>query len=124
MLSADNYSCIDSRYNPTWMETKFVLVNSLAEVLNLNLYDFNDHRKDTLLGTTTFELAQLQEEAVHEGLTSQLLKDGKDRGELKYDISFYPVLKPQEGQDAPDTSELMNFMGITCGRLTLLLSCY
>ncbi|KAE9395950.1 hypothetical protein BT96DRAFT_958377 [Gymnopus androsaceus JB14] len=74
-------------YNPTWMETKFVLVNSLAETLNLNLYDFNDHRKDTLLGTATFELAQLQDEA-----------DGKDRGELKYDISFYPVLKAEEGQ--------------------------
>ncbi|KAJ3886025.1 C2 domain-containing protein [Lentinula edodes] len=90
-------------YNPTWMETKFVLVNSLSETLNLNLYDFNDHRKDTLLGTATFELAQLQEDAVREGLTSPLLKDGKDRGELKYDISFYPVLKPEEGQEVPDT---------------------
>ncbi|KAJ3718444.1 C2 domain-containing protein [Lentinula raphanica] len=93
----------NNTYNPTWMETKFVLVNSLSETLNLNLYDFNDHRKDTLLGTATFELAQLQEDAVREGLTSPLLKDGKDRGELKYDISFYPVLKPEEGQEVPDT---------------------
>ncbi|KAF5384758.1 hypothetical protein D9757_006278 [Collybiopsis confluens] len=90
-------------YNPTWMETKFLLVNSLSESLNLNLYDFNDHRKDTLLGTATFELAQLQEDALREGLTSHLLKDGKDRGELKYDISFYPVLKAEEGQEVPDT---------------------
>lgn len=82
-----------------------MLVNSLSETLNLNLYDFNDHRKDTLLGTATFELAQLQEDAVREGLTSPLLKDGKDRGELKYDISFYPVLKPEEGQEVPDTSK-------------------
>ncbi|KAF9026598.1 C2 domain-containing protein [Rhodocollybia butyracea] len=90
-------------YNPTWMETKFVLVNSLSEPLNLHLYDFNDHRKDALLGTANFELSQLQEDAVREGLSSHLLKDGKERGELKYDISYYPVLKPEEGQEVPDT---------------------
>lgn len=102
------------------METKFVLVNSLSEPLNLHLYDFNDHRKDALLGTATFELSQLQEDAVREGLSSHLLKDGKERGELKYDISYYPVLKPEEGQEIPDTSKHANLEHLIA-RLTVFV---
>ncbi|KAF7306591.1 hypothetical protein MIND_00450400 [Mycena indigotica] len=91
-------------YNPTWMETKFILINSLNESLVLSLYDYNDHRKNALLSSTSFELAQLQDDAVREGIEAQLLKDGKDRGTLRYDLSFYPVLKPEEGKELPDTS--------------------
>lgn len=86
-------------HNPSWAETKFILVNSLADSLVLNLWDYNDHRKDTLLGSSTFELSTLQEDAVQEGVLSQVLKDGKERGELRYDVSFYPVLKPEEGEE-------------------------
>ncbi|KAK0208431.1 C2 domain-containing protein [Desarmillaria ectypa] len=91
-------------YNPTWMETKFILVNSLTESLVFNLYDYNDHRKNTLLGSSMFELTRLQEDATQEGLTSQLLMDGKERGELRYDVSFFPVLMPEDGEDTSDTS--------------------
>ncbi|KAG7099557.1 hypothetical protein E1B28_001390 [Marasmius oreades] len=85
-------------YNPTWMETKFILVNSLHESLTFNLYDYNDHRKDSLLGAASFELIQLQDDATHENVASPLLLDGKDRGELRYDVSYYPVLKPEDGE--------------------------
>ncbi|THV06045.1 tricalbin [Dendrothele bispora CBS 962.96] len=91
-------------YNPTWMETKFVLVNSLSESLVLNLYDYNDHRKDTLLGSATFELEKLTQDATWEGVVSPLLTDGKERGELRYDVAFYPVLKPEGGEEIPDTN--------------------
>ncbi|KAJ6574724.1 C2 domain-containing protein [Mycena capillaripes] len=91
-------------YNPTWMETKFILVNSLNESLILSLYDYNDHRKNALLSSTSFELAQLQEDATREGIEATLLKDGKERGTLRYDVSYYPVIKPEEGKEEPDTS--------------------
>ncbi|GLB36472.1 putative tricalbin [Lyophyllum shimeji] len=91
-------------YNPTWMETKFLLVQSLNESLVLNLYDYNEHRKDNLMGSATFELSKLIEDATHEGIRSTLLKDGKERGELRYDVSFYPVLEPVEGEGPLDTS--------------------
>lgn len=98
-----------SSYNPTWSETKFILVNSLSESLIFNLWDYNDHRKDTLLGSASFELSTLQEDANQEDLTSPVLKDGKNRGELRYDISFYPVLKPEEGQtEIPETSTFIH----------------
>ncbi|KAJ6501679.1 C2 domain-containing protein [Mycena vitilis] len=91
-------------YNPTWMETKFILINSLNESLVLSLYDFNDHRKNALMSSTSFELAQLEQDATREGIEAALLKDGKERGILRYDVSYYPVIKPEEGQELPDTS--------------------
>jgi Ca2+-dependent lipid-binding protein len=97
---------IDS-YNPTWMETKFLLVNSLTESLVLSLYDWNDVRSNTLLGAATFDLAALQEDASQEGITKLVLKDGKERGEMKFDINFYPVLTPKSengGTELPETS--------------------
>jgi Ca2+-dependent lipid-binding protein len=86
-------------YNPTWAETKFILVNSLNESLILSLYDYNDHRKNALLSSASFELALLQEDATREGIESTLMKDGKDRGVVRYDISYYPVIKPEEGKE-------------------------
>lgn len=80
----------------------------------MNLYDYNDHRKDTLLGTTTFKLAKLQDDATQENIESRILIDGKENGELRYDVSFYPVLTPEETQsDLPDSSQ---FFGWPIGR--------
>ncbi|KAL0950758.1 hypothetical protein HGRIS_007526 [Hohenbuehelia grisea] len=93
----------NNTYNPTWNETKFILVKSLNETLMLKLFDYNDHRKNTLMGTASFELAGLLEDATQENLTGPILKDGKERGELRYDVSFYPVLKPEETEDVEDT---------------------
>ncbi|KAF9568534.1 tricalbin [Agrocybe pediades] len=86
-------------YNPTWMETKYLLVNSLKDVLTLSVYDFNDHRKNTLMGSATFDFAKLVEDATQEGLVSPLLKEGKERGELRYDVNYFPVLEAEEGKE-------------------------
>ncbi|KAG8744411.1 hypothetical protein FRC10_010189 [Ceratobasidium sp. 414] len=98
-----------STYNPHWGEVKFLLVNSLTETLNLSILDHNEHRKDTDLGSASFELSALTEDATQEGIVRKVLKDGKERGELKFDIAFFPVLKPQtlDGgkiQPLPETS--------------------
>jgi Ca2+-dependent lipid-binding protein len=79
----------------------------------LSLYDYNDHRNNTLMGAATFELGELLDDATQEGLSRNLLKDGKDRGELKFDVSFYPVLAPKDGggvEEIPDTSTLIFFV--------------
>lgn len=87
------------------MESKFILLSALNESLVLSLWDFNDHRKDTRLGAATFELSKLVEDATQEDLTSHLLLDGKERGELRYDLSWYPVLEPEEGKELGETCE-------------------
>ncbi|OCF41255.1 transmembrane protein [Kwoniella heveanensis CBS 569] len=94
--------------NPSWHETQFILINSLADVLNLNLYDYNDHRPDSLLGTVSHELGSLSDDAEQEGVVGKILGGGKERGELRYDLSYFPVLKPEKNPDGtveplPDT---------------------
>lgn len=95
------------RTNPTWMETKFILVNTLSEALNLTVYDFNDHRKDAELGFASFDLAKLREDSTFEGIEAPVLKDGKEKGVLRFDVSYFPVLKPEPNSTdpLPDTSE-------------------
>ncbi len=61
--------------------------------------DFNDHRADSLLGTVTHELAGLATDAEQEGLMGKILSGGKDRGELRYSLSYYPVLTPTKNPD-------------------------
>lgn len=93
--------------NPTWMETKFILINTLTESLNLTVFDYNDHRKNSELGFASFDLGKLREDASHEGIEAPVLKDGKERGILRFDVSFFPVLKhdPTSTDPLPDTSE-------------------
>jgi Ca2+-dependent lipid-binding protein len=95
------------RSNPTWSEIKFILVNNLNESLVLSIFDWNEHRKNTPLGAVSFELAPLLQDATHEGIDQPILKDGKERGQLKFDIAYYPVLKPEHvnGEDVvPESS--------------------
>jgi hypothetical protein len=88
-----------SRYNPTWIETKYLLVQSLKDILTLNVYDYNDHRKNTLMSAASFDLSKLLEDSTQEGIIAPLLKDGKDRGELRFDVNYYPVVEPEEGKE-------------------------
>ena len=85
------------------MDTKYLLVNSLGETLFLRLWDYNDHRKDTLMGFTTFELSKLRDDASQEDIRSNLLSDGKENGELRYDVNYYPVVEPDEKAEAFDS---------------------
>jgi len=99
---------IPSSANPSWNETQFILINSMADVLNLSLFDYNDHRPDNLLGTVSHELKALEQEGEQEGVVGKILGGGKDRGELRYDLSYFPVLKPAKLPDGtfealPDT---------------------
>ncbi|THH27082.1 hypothetical protein EUX98_g7106 [Antrodiella citrinella] len=84
-----------STTNPSWNETKYLLVNSLQESLILNVMDFNDHRKNSHIGAATFDLSKLLEDATQEALEYHILKDGKEKGILRFDVHFHPVLKPQ-----------------------------
>ncbi|CAL1696266.1 unnamed protein product [Somion occarium] len=97
-----------STINPTWGETKFLLVNSLTESLVLTVFDYNDHRKDTELGAAVFDLSKLQEDATQDGIELPVLREGKDKGLLRFDVNFYPVLKPQVDQsgieELPETT--------------------
>ncbi len=90
---------VPSSANPTWKENQFLLVNSLAEALQLCLYDYNTNRPDSQLGTVVHDLTGLADDGEQQGITSTVLSGGKDRGQLRYSLSYYPVLQPLKRKD-------------------------
>ena len=78
----------------------------------LALFDYNERRKDTPLGAALFEMNKLIEDATFEGVELPILKDGKDRGQIRFDVSYYPVLKPQmvDGQERLPETSLYKFL--------------
>lgn len=61
--------------------------------------DYNDHRPDSTLGHAAWDLKSLEEEAEHENLSSPIMLDGKERGEIQYSLSYYPTLKAEVAED-------------------------
>lgn len=102
------------RHNPTWNEAKFLLVNSLTDNLVLTVMDYNEVRKDTEIGASIFELAKLDADSTQEDLALPILKDGKQKGELRFDVLYFPVLKPHANEsgveELPESSEF----GVPC----------
>jgi Ca2+-dependent lipid-binding protein len=52
----------------------------------LAVKDHNDHRADIEIGSATFDLGRLAEDATLPGQESKVLRDGKEKGELRYDM--------------------------------------
>ncbi|TVY45679.1 Uncharacterized protein LSUB1_G000436 [Lachnellula subtilissima] len=90
---------IKENANPRWNETMYVIVTSFNDVLTLQVFDFNEYRKDKELGTATFPLERVQELTEYENEQLEVMANGKARGVILSDIRFFPVL---EGRDLPD----------------------
>lgn len=90
---------IKENANPKWNETKYAIVTSFNDVLSLQIFDYNEYRKDKELGTAMFPLERVQEITEHENEQLEIMANGKARGILASDIRFFPVL---EGRDLPD----------------------
>lgn len=80
--------------DPRWNETKFILINNFNDPLTINVFDYNDIRKDKELGKATFALDVLEKDPVHENLTLEVISNNKTRGQVVADVKFFPVMKP------------------------------
>lgn len=91
--------------NPKWNETIYVIITSFADALTLQIFDFNEFRKDKELGTATFPMEVLESEADHENLSLDIMASGRHRGSVQADIRFFPVMAggkdPETGVDEP-----------------------
>ena len=85
--------------NPRWNETLHLIITSLADSLTLQVYDWNEIRKDKELGTATFPLDQLESITEHENLQLEVLGNGKNRGIIQADVRFFPVLEGMKKED-------------------------
>ncbi|KAL8923082.1 MAG: hypothetical protein Q9172_003292 [Xanthocarpia lactea] len=88
--------------NPRWNDTLYVIITSLKDSLTLQLYDWNEYRKDKELGTATFPLEQLEEITEHENLQLEVMANGKPRGVVQADVRFFPVLEPLKLEDGTE----------------------
>lgn len=79
--------------NPTWNETKYLLVNNLNEVLTMELVDFNDYRKDKPIGVVNFALETLGDKPDQTGNSLPVVSAGKTRGGLMFDVHWFPALE-------------------------------
>lgn len=96
--------------NPRWNETILILVNTLDQKLTLDCFDFNDTRKDNLIGSVEIELSELLQHSKMENLSSPLKLGNHTKGSLKYSLNWVPVINQQlqateSGKSNPNDSE-------------------
>ena len=85
--------------NPRWNDTIYIIITNLTDSLTLQIYDFNEYRKDKELGTASFPLDQLESVTEHENLQLEVLANGKARGLVQADVRFFPVLQGRTLED-------------------------
>lgn len=99
---------ISNNKNPAWNETKYILVNNLQETLTMSFFDYNDHRKDKLIGKLNIPLDTLETTPDQENLSGEVQDAGKSRGAVNYKLHWFPVLEGRKLDDGtveppPDT---------------------
>ncbi|KAK3300034.1 C2 domain-containing protein [Chaetomium fimeti] len=96
--------------NPRWNETHYVIISSFNDSLDLDIFDYNDIRKDKKLCSASFPLENVEEVYEHENERLELKHDGKARGVALCDIRFFPVLESRKLEDgsmepAPESNQ-------------------
>ena len=86
--------------SPRWNETVHVIITSLTDALTLQVYDWNEYRKDKELGVATFALDQLENVTEHENLQLEVMANGKARGVIQADVRFFPVLEGIKSEES------------------------
>lgn len=93
-------SCIENTQNPKWNETHFVLLNNLNDILCFQVLDRNVGRKDVEIGVANLNLKDVDEnQNAIENLNLTVLRSGKPVGEIKADVRWFPVSKPEKKED-------------------------
>ncbi|CAO3579465.1 unnamed protein product [Absidia cylindrospora] len=96
---ASETKAIEDTCNPKWNETHFILINNLNESIYFQLMDRNFGRKDTPVGVANLELKDFENDSIMEGRNLVVLRNGKPIGELKADVRYLPVSKPEKKED-------------------------
>ncbi|KAH9818867.1 C2 domain-containing protein [Melampsora americana] len=102
--SLDRTKVKHSTQNPHWNSTHFLLLNSLNDLLTLEIMDYNEVRKDTSLGTANIDLQTLVADPEQDSLTIPVMHQSKARGEIRVDLTYHPCLIPkplESGEEEP-----------------------
>ena len=97
--SLDKTKIIKENANPKWNETKYIIVTSLKDSLTLQIFDYNEYRKDKELGTATFPLENFEQILELDNQQLEVMSNGKARGIVSADVRFFPVLEGRKLED-------------------------
>ncbi|KAF9331752.1 hypothetical protein BG006_005409 [Podila minutissima] len=94
---------INNNLNPSWDEIHYVPVNSIKQAIDFTVFDYEKLKKDRSLGRARFDMNEIVEEqqdklgysakAAVDRWAPLMQKDGTEKGELHYEVSFFPSLK-------------------------------
>ncbi|KAG0026838.1 hypothetical protein BGZ81_006066 [Podila clonocystis] len=115
-ISRGRTKVIDGNLNPVWDEIHYVAVNSMKQSFELECFDFQKMTKDRTLGKTSFQVSEIVEELPDKaGYVARppidrwaplKQKDGSNKGDIRYIISFFPSLKlAKEATEAETAAE-------------------
>ncbi|KAK0735013.1 C2 domain-containing protein [Lasiosphaeria miniovina] len=85
--------------SPRWNETHYIIVTSFNDALQIEVFDYNEFRKDKRLGMATFPLENVEDLNEYENERLELHNDGKAKGIITCDIRFFPVLEAAKTPD-------------------------
>ncbi|KAF9199830.1 hypothetical protein BGZ49_010006 [Haplosporangium sp. Z 27] len=105
-ISRGRTKTIMNNLNPEWNEIFYVTVNSTKQIFEFECWDYQKVTKDRTLGMTEFSMSELVEELPDKsGYIARpkidrwaplKQKDGREKGEIHYELSFFPSLKVAE----------------------------
>lgn len=82
--------CIHHCFEPSWMETLYIVVHPQDEFLDFSLFSHHAHRKSTLIGCTKFPISVITDSGELTSVSFDLAKDEKSTAGLLADLVFYP----------------------------------
>lgn len=85
--------------NPTFKETKHVLIKELQGLMVLALMDDKGSRPHTRLGVTQVDLSSLVENPSPGQMNKVIMYGDKALGSVQFSLDYFPVMKPEVGPD-------------------------
>ncbi|KAJ2745348.1 Tricalbin-2 [Coemansia sp. BCRC 34301] len=82
---------IEKTLAPSWGETLILLVYSKSDTIQMEVFDWNSVGKDDKIGFVSYPMQRLLEQPESEGNTMPIMMGDTERGQLSFDMSYYPV---------------------------------
>ncbi|KAJ2438959.1 Tricalbin-2, partial [Coemansia sp. RSA 2424] len=82
---------IEKTLAPSWGETLILLVYSKSDTIQFEVFDWNSVGKDDKIGFVNYPMQRLLEQPESEGNTMPIMMGETERGQLSFDMSYFPV---------------------------------
>lgn len=90
---------VDPTSDPTFRETKYLLLKDLQGLLSLIPMDENDGMQPARLGESRFDLSTLNTNPSPGRLNKAIMFANQPVGSVNYTLEYYPIMKPEIGPD-------------------------